>query len=133
MYSIAFLCLLRIDEVLRIQLRNIRVHDTESRIVELMLDFRKTHQTGGKVPYILTFILLLISIIDVQPFFLYENRQEPWLNVPWLLFDWLLCSGITEGYLFLPFLATDQVKIILGSAKLVRFRRAVWYSANGAL
>ena len=51
MYSIAFLCLFRIDEVLRIEVRHLRRHILpEGPKIELTLDFRKTHQTGGKTP-----------------------------------------------------------------------------------
>ena len=49
MYAIAFQCLLRIDEVLRIEVRHLRRHILpEGPKIELTLDFRKTHQTGGK-------------------------------------------------------------------------------------
>ena len=49
MYAIAFACFLRFDEVLRIEVRHIRIHDPATGKVELTLDFRKTHQTGGKI------------------------------------------------------------------------------------
>jgi hypothetical protein len=48
MYAIAFTCFLRFDEVLRIELRHIRLHDKKIGKVELSLDWRKTNQTGGK-------------------------------------------------------------------------------------
>jgi hypothetical protein len=46
-YSIAFLCLLRFDEVLRIQLKDIEVVDKLKGQIKLTLPFRKTHQYGG--------------------------------------------------------------------------------------
>ena len=46
-YTIAFLCLLRFDEVLRIQLKDIEVVDKEKGHIKLTLPFRKTHQYGG--------------------------------------------------------------------------------------
>jgi len=46
-YTIAFLCLLRFDEVLRIQLKDIEVVDKEKGHIKLILPFRKTHQYGG--------------------------------------------------------------------------------------
>jgi hypothetical protein len=49
MYAIAFACFLRFDKVLRIEVRHIRIHDLTTGKVELTLDFRKTHQTGGKI------------------------------------------------------------------------------------
>jgi hypothetical protein len=49
MYAISFQCLLRFDEVHRIATRHLRVyHLAEGPKIELTLDFRKTHQTGGK-------------------------------------------------------------------------------------
>jgi len=46
-YTIAFLCLLRFDEVLRIELKNIEVVDKFKGHIKLTLPFRKTHQYGG--------------------------------------------------------------------------------------
>ena len=49
MYAIAFQCLLRFDEVVRIEVRHLRRHHLpEGPKIELTLDFQKTHQTGGK-------------------------------------------------------------------------------------
>ena len=48
-YSIAFLCLLRFDEMLNIKMENLRVIDTETGQWSLMLEARKTHQHGGKL------------------------------------------------------------------------------------
>jgi hypothetical protein len=49
MYAISFLCLLRSDEVLRIEKKHIhRERIDRGWAVELTLDYRKTHQTGGK-------------------------------------------------------------------------------------
>jgi hypothetical protein len=44
-YAIAFLCLLRIDEVLRIEHRHIQL--LENGRLEINLDYRKTAQFGG--------------------------------------------------------------------------------------
>lgn len=45
-YTLAFLCLLRFDEVLKIEIDHIeRVSETE---IKLTLPFRKTHQFGGE-------------------------------------------------------------------------------------
>ena len=46
-YTIAFLCLLRFDEVLQIQLKDIEVIDKLKGYIKLTLPFRKTHQYGG--------------------------------------------------------------------------------------
>ncbi|KAG6819067.1 hypothetical protein H0H93_015786 [Arthromyces matolae] len=45
-YTLAFVCLLRFDEVLKIEMKHLNV-DTEKNMVTLMLPFRKTHQYGG--------------------------------------------------------------------------------------
>ncbi|KAN0085358.1 hypothetical protein V8E54_001825, partial [Elaphomyces granulatus] len=69
MYAISFPCLLRSDEVLRIEMRHIHREKINGRwIVELRLDFRKTHQAG-----------------DIKPFYFFPNRHEPWLDVCSLL------------------------------------------------
>ena len=49
-YAMAFLCLLRIDEVLRIEFHHIEIvnEDPNHPCIKLMLEFRKTHQDGGK-------------------------------------------------------------------------------------
>jgi hypothetical protein len=44
-YTIAHLCLLRPDEVLKIQVHNITVYENNS--VTILLPFRKSHQNGG--------------------------------------------------------------------------------------
>jgi hypothetical protein len=45
-YALSFLCLLRFDEVLKIQMHHIEfILDTK---IKLMLPFRKTHQFGRK-------------------------------------------------------------------------------------
>ena len=43
-YAIAFLCLLRFDEVLRIELKNIEVINQIKEHISLTPSFRKTHQ-----------------------------------------------------------------------------------------
>lgn len=52
-YTIAFLCLLRIDEVLKIQIEHIEFidKDTKDYRMVLTLPFRKTHQFGGEYLY----------------------------------------------------------------------------------
>lgn len=50
-YSIAFLCLLRFDEVLKIQAHHLEVIDEIKGQIKLTLPFRKTHKYGGKILY----------------------------------------------------------------------------------
>lgn len=47
-YTLAFQCLLRIDEVLQIQSHHILVINEEKGEIQLNLLFRKTNQYGGK-------------------------------------------------------------------------------------
>ena len=48
-YTLAFLCLLRFDEVLKIQMHQLKVIDRSQGHFKLTLPFRKTHQYGGKL------------------------------------------------------------------------------------
>ncbi|KAJ7362938.1 hypothetical protein DFH08DRAFT_664383, partial [Mycena albidolilacea] len=48
-YALSFLCLLRFDEVLKIQMHDIEwISDT---CIKLTLPFRKTNQFGGKLSF----------------------------------------------------------------------------------
>jgi len=49
-----------------------------------------------------------IDLSGIQPFVLYFDRENPWLDVPTLLAEWLEISQIKSGYLFRPFNAYDQ-------------------------
>ena len=73
---------LRSDEVLRIERRHIRREKIGQRsIVELTLDFRKTHQTGGKV--LKTRIKYLLS--DANPnYSLISRYQAIFLLSKWI-------------------------------------------------
>jgi hypothetical protein len=47
-YTIAFMCLLRVDEVLKIQVHDIQFSgEDEPDRISISLPFRKTHQCGG--------------------------------------------------------------------------------------
>ncbi|KAG7005366.1 hypothetical protein G7Y79_00020g048940 [Physcia stellaris] len=94
-YAMAFLCLLRIDEVLRIEFHHIEIvnEDPNHPCIKLMLEFRKTHQDG-----------------DIKPFYLYGNKDEPWLDVPHLLARWIVLSDLEpSGKVFRRFDAMDRV------------------------
>jgi hypothetical protein len=45
-YTLAFWCMLRVDEVLKIKMAHVQLSDT---VVRLTLPYRKTHQYGGKL------------------------------------------------------------------------------------
>jgi len=57
-YTIAFLCLLQIDEALKIQIEHINFDDDK---ITLTLPFRKTHQFGGNQLFSTPLIPRLIS------------------------------------------------------------------------
>jgi hypothetical protein len=48
-YTIAFLCLLRFDEVLKIESHHLEVIDEVTGEIKLSLPFRKTHKYGGTI------------------------------------------------------------------------------------
>ncbi|KAJ7331071.1 hypothetical protein DFH08DRAFT_708672, partial [Mycena albidolilacea] len=90
-YVLSFLCLLRFDEVLKIQ-----IHDIEwisSTCIKLTLPFRKTNQFGGIKPFYLhLFPEHLAHICPIRA-----------------LAQWLYVSEITEGYLFRKMSSGDRV------------------------
>jgi hypothetical protein len=45
-YTLAFWCMLQVDEVLKIKMSHMKIEGT---LVTLMLPYRKTHQFGGKL------------------------------------------------------------------------------------
>lgn len=106
-YAISFLCFLRMDEVLRIELRHFRFNGLQHGQTELTLDFRKTNQGGGRFSEVPRNRSSGNGIKEIKPFFLYFNREEPWLCVPSLLLEWLHISQIKSGPLFRPFRAND--------------------------
>ncbi|KAJ7652342.1 DNA breaking-rejoining enzyme [Mycena polygramma] len=90
-YVISFLCLLRFDEALKIQLQDIR-RLTETSF-ELNLPFRKTSQYG-----------------EIKPFVLHElPKDQAHLCPVRALTAWLACSRITKGYLFPTITLRDQI------------------------
>ena len=53
-YTIAFTCLLRVDEVLKIQCQDIKLVNNKGEVaLQVTLPFRKTEQFGGKSNHIL--------------------------------------------------------------------------------
>ncbi|KAL0056794.1 hypothetical protein AAF712_016594, partial [Marasmius tenuissimus] len=85
-YTIMFSCLLRVDEVLKIQIHDIeRLLDSKGKVLlKLTLPFRKTDQFG-----------------DIQPFFLRELPYDMRHLCPVRAYaDWIDTSQLTDGYLF---------------------------------
>lgn len=106
-YILAFLCLLRFDEVLNIQWSWITTdtHNGRHRI-KLALPYRKTHQYGGESfrvhkPFSTS---NRTNATDISPFFLYENTTFPWLCPVKAFAHWIQLneknnSGM-NGYVF---------------------------------
>ncbi|KAF8814125.1 hypothetical protein BYT27DRAFT_7250346 [Phlegmacium glaucopus] len=100
-YTIAFLCMLHIDEVLKIQMYHIEFKPGEKII--LSLPFRKTHQFGGELPVSpSSFSYLPLKLVeDIKPFVLHMLlEEEAYLCPVRALADWISASSITSGYVF---------------------------------
>ncbi|KIK05452.1 hypothetical protein K443DRAFT_120460, partial [Laccaria amethystina LaAM-08-1] len=81
-YTIAFSCLLRIDELMKIQSHDFRLLDDKT--LELTLPFRKTDQCG-----------------EIKPFVLPRLPEEMAHLCPVRAYaDWISVSEINEGYVF---------------------------------
>lgn len=115
-YVLSFLCLLRFDEVLRIQAHHIELIDEREGKIKLMLQFRKTHQEGGAYSlqtssFITSSIqTLLILKLEIKPFYLYWNRKEPHLDATHLLCRWLHNTNIKDGFIFRRFDQYDRIE-----------------------
>jgi hypothetical protein len=99
---IAFLCLLRSDEVLKIRREHVQFLNNPRRI-KLTLPFRKTHQGGGTVLllYLNTQRLCCSLNAGIKPFYLYElPEHEAHLCPVRALAAWIAATKITSGYLF---------------------------------
>ena len=104
-YAIAFLCLLRFDEVLRIEVKDIEVIDKLKGHIKLTLPFRKTHQYGGN------FIASNFTNLEIKPFHLFFNRKELHLDPVHLLLRWMHVSRLTTGPLFRRIDIQDRVSM----------------------
>ncbi|KAL1717319.1 DNA breaking-rejoining enzyme [Schizophyllum commune] len=94
-YTIAFSCLLRSDEVLKIKFEHIKVDDDGRKLV-LTLPFRKTAQYGS-----------------VKPFILHRQKENyAYACAVRALARWMACLdevGIHSGYLFRKFASGDRI------------------------
>ena len=107
-YTVMFVCLLRVDEALKIRMEHIVFED---RKVTLTLPFRKTHQFGGKIQLNLLYVSFIwpTSAIDIKPFVLHLlPEEEAYLCPVRALADWISASDITFGYLFRRIAAGDR-------------------------
>ena len=110
-YTIAFICLLRSDEVLKITRNHITFLKDGTNGIILTLPFRKTHQAGGTyiISNMWTVILLSIFLLGVKPFYLYPlPEEEAHLCPVRALSEWIIASEITSGNLFRKFASNDR-------------------------
>lgn len=114
-YTISFLCLLRFDEVLRIELKDIEIVDKLKGQIKLTLSFRKTHQTGGISS---SQISSFTNPDGIKPFHLYFDREEPHVDPIHHLLRWIHVSRLTTGPLFRNVDPYDRV-ITAGNKALV--------------
>ncbi|KAK7691376.1 hypothetical protein QCA50_004775 [Cerrena zonata] len=106
-YIIAFLCLLRFDEVLSITWENVHLEEWENTFrICLELSVRKTHQFGG-----------------IAPFYLYPNYNRPWLCPVYLMARWWQMSmamGIDMrekgSYVFRKKIGKDRISSLPGDS-----------------
>ncbi|KAI3648967.1 hypothetical protein MP228_004987 [Amoeboaphelidium protococcarum] len=86
-YVLSFLCLLRLDEAVRIQMQDIEWMPRQKDGFVLRLWWRKTMQTGGS---------------NIKPFHLYRNDKYPWLCPVRALYNWVYTlrkvGGMPDGY-----------------------------------
>lgn len=112
-YNLAFCGLLRVDELLKIQMQDISVSpnpQTGQTKLMLCLPFRKTSQFGGKFINYLIFSVLLNNLLDIKPFVWDEMPEEyQHICVVRAFSRWVLLSGLTEGYLFCKIRAGDRI------------------------
>ncbi|KAN0137248.1 hypothetical protein V8E53_004958 [Lactarius tabidus] len=92
-YTLAFLCLLRVDEVLNIQSQDLIVLGTTGKQLKLTLPYRKTSQLGA-----------------IKPFILHEQPEEFAHLCPIRAYgEWLKVSKITHGYIFHKIASGDRI------------------------
>jgi len=131
-YTIAFMCLLHVDEVLKIQVHNIQFsgEDEPDHILILLL-FCKTHQCGGLrcQSSSLCSPVLTVAHTDIPPFVLYAlPKQDAHLCSIWALSAWIKASGITQGYLFCKITSGEQISN--DNIPMVRLSICLFQSTN---
>jgi len=110
-YTLAFLCLLRFDEVLKIQAHDIEI--ISDSCISLTLPFRKTSQFGGRltcIVWVSASALTQHHHPEIKPFVLHAlPAEEAHLCPIRALAEWLEASNIKQGYLFRKISSGDRV------------------------
>ena len=90
-YTLAFWCLLRSDEVLTIQMKDVKLLYATKGVIELTLTHRKTHQfEREQITAHLTRCFILTIKADTRPFTLYLlPPQEAYLCPVRALAEWM--------------------------------------------
>lgn len=107
-YTIAFVCLLRIDEVLKIQFQDIELFGDTA--LKLTLPFRKTNQYGGMLYLLLLLFYSHVSTTEIRPFYIHEFPQE-WEHLCPVraLQEWIHATKLYEGYVFRKIASGDRL------------------------
>lgn len=107
-FNLAFWCMLRVDEVLKIKMSHIKIEGT---LVTLTLPYRKTHQFGGRLDgFRPCFSARLIASTEIKPFHLHlQLNDDAYLCPVRALADWISVSEIQTGYLFRRMDVSDRV------------------------
>ncbi|KAF8998884.1 hypothetical protein BDZ89DRAFT_969739, partial [Hymenopellis radicata] len=114
-YSLSFVCLLRVDEVLKIQAHEISFNEESdgSTTLELFLSFRKTHQYGDIKPFI------------IRMFPEYMAHLCPVRAVA----KWISHSQIKTGFIFRK-MNKDHLPIILKQSPLTAEKFLEYFRNN---
>jgi len=109
-YTLAFTCLLRVDEVLKVQSHDIILLGEHK--IQLTLPFRKTSQFGGEDVsfHCKSFKLAHVAYPDIKPFVLHEMPESMAHLCPVRAYaEWIKVSEITSGFVFRKIASGDRV------------------------
>jgi hypothetical protein len=128
-YTIAFWCLLRIDEALRIQIHDLEV--VSSTCIKLTLQFRKTDQFGGASTTLVWDLRVAAHCFsaDIKPFYLHRMHESNAYMCPVrALSDWVVECGYAKGYLFRRIYSGDRVSS--SDRPVVRFLIRIFHKTS---
>lgn len=107
--TLAFVCLLRSDEVLNLRIEDIRVNPRNPTTITVDLTSRKTSPFGKLISFSSSSMNLTVYP-GCKPFTLWRlDNDEAHLCPVRAVARWIKISGITSGYLFRPIDVMDRV------------------------
>jgi hypothetical protein len=125
-YVISFLCLLRIDEVLKFEMHHIEfISDTK---IKLTLPFRKTHQFGGKLGVFASRRIYFLNKhgTGIKPFYLHMQAEDQAHVCPIrALAEWVQVCGINKGYVFRRIWSGDRVADLDKNTPMVSLNKLI--------